>query len=69
MPVWAVAFYDERNDFSPSRRWVVKAKSQGEAFELVKGVMQEAERADVTPQVVRDESKFSEGYQELPILR
>jgi len=66
MPIWAVALYDEDLDFTPNRRGVVKAHTQGEAYVIVKGVMGNAKRADLIPQVVLDESAFSDGYTELP---
>lgn len=65
MPIWTVAFYDERYDFEPSRRGAVKAASEGEAFEIVKDIMGLAERADLTPAIVRDEPSFPEGYRDL----
>jgi hypothetical protein len=60
-----VQFYDETTDFRPSRYGVVKAGNQGTAFVLVKANMKDAERADVIPAVVRDESVFQDGYREL----
>ena len=66
MPIWSVQFYDEPNDIRPSRYGVVKAANQGTAFVLVKANMGDAQRADVTATVVRDESAFQDGYRELP---
>jgi hypothetical protein len=65
MPIWSVQFYDEATDFRPSRYAVVKANSEGAAFVLAKENMRDAQRADVIPQVVRDESAFQDGYREL----
>ena len=66
MPIWSVQFYDETYDFRPSRYGVVKAANQGEAFVLVKEKMGSAQRADVTPAIVRDEATFQDGYSDLP---
>jgi hypothetical protein len=65
MPIWSVQFYDETNDFRPSRYGVVKADNQGTAFILVKEKMGDAQRADVIQTIVRDESAFQDGYREL----
>ena len=69
MPIWAVAFYDDDFEIAysrPSRHGVVKAKSEADAGHLVAAQMRDAKRADLTPQVVRDESALSDGYRELP---
>jgi len=65
MPVWSVAFFDERYDFEPARRSVVKAETEGAAAIIVKEQMGECERADLTLAVVRDESLYQDGYREL----
>lgn len=64
MPIWSVSIYNVEFDFEPSRRGVVKANSEAEAAEIVKGKMGDAQRADITRQVVRDEGVFKDGYHE-----
>jgi len=66
MAIWSVQFYEEAGDNRPSRYGIVKADTQGAAYELAKLNMKVAQRADVIPQVVRDESTFRDGYTELP---
>jgi hypothetical protein len=65
MPVWSVRFYDERNDFQPTRYGVVKAENEGAAFVLAKENLKDARHADVVRMVVRDEAVLQDGYREI----
>ena len=65
MPIWSVEFYDERSDFEPSRRGVVRADTQGAAYELVRGEIGSAAWAKLVPAIVRDEASVPEGYRDL----
>ena len=69
MPIWTFAIYEESTDFEASRRGVIRAPDYGIAAQIASQEMGAAQRVDLTQSIVRDETKFRDGFTEFPVFK
>lgn len=65
MPIWAVTYFADEYLPLPHRRAIIKAENENAAIELIKQWMENDVRAEFARSIVKDESKFYDGYVEL----